>query len=78
MSTGPGPTQDFETRDGLLVLSDPRHYHKNVNDILQETPPKMTLLSISCTDVVVIQGVPFFFAYFLVNLFLQLETNMVM
>jgi hypothetical protein len=25
-----------------------------------------------------IQGVPFFFAYFLVNLFLQLETNMVM
>jgi hypothetical protein len=25
-----------------------------------------------------VQGVPFFFAYFLVNLFLQLETNMVM
>ncbi len=25
-----------------------------------------------------LQGVPFFFAYFLVNLFLQLETNMVM
>jgi hypothetical protein len=39
-------------------------------------PPPGTDVSRSLS--IFIQGVPFFFAYFLVNLFLQLETNMVM
>jgi hypothetical protein len=34
-STNPGPTQDFETRDGLLALSGLRRYHKNVTSGVQ-------------------------------------------